>query len=154
MLNYPKCYRLSSGTASDAYQMVSFDSALIDAGISNYNLLRVSSILPIGCIQNDHIDVKEGSALLVAYGTISSNVPGQRIASAVGVGIPEDESMVGVIMEYADVGTAEIAEDAVRNMVSRAMKNHDIPCKDILVSSAETIVTDDYATVVSAVALW
>ena len=154
MMPYPKYYKISSGTASATQRLVSFDAALIEAGISNYNLLRVSSILPIGCIPKDEIDKKEGSALLVAYGSISSNVPGQRIASAVGVGIPKDKTQVGVIMECAAEGNAKTAEDTVREMVEQAMKNHGIPCEEIQTSSAEATVVDGYATVISALAMW
>lgn len=155
MLPYPQNFTISSGVATSRYQMVAFDAALIDAGISNYNLLRVSSILPVGCRQTAVVDKKEGSALLVAYGTISSNVSGQTIASAIGVGIPEDNSRVGVIMEFAGECDAETARQIVREMVSEAMSNHGIPCREILDSAAEIIVPEsEYASVISSVALW
>ena len=155
MLHYPKNFQISSGAAVAKQELVAFDKALIDAGISNYNLLRVSSILPIGCVQADRIDKLEGSALLVAYGSYSSNTAGEIIASAVGIGIPEDENRVGVIMEFAGVCDASAAEETVREMVSDAMKNHAIKCKNILTSSTEATVPEgEYASVISSVALW
>ncbi len=154
MLQYPKNYMITSGAATAEDCLVSFDAALIAAKISNYNLLRVSSILPVGCLQKDNIDVKEGSALLIAYGSISSASPGQTIASAIGIGIPQDESQVGVIMEYAAETNKKNAENIVRNMVAHAMKNHKINCKEIKISSAEITVTEGYSTVISSVAMW
>jgi len=155
MLPYPQKYKISSGAASAKHELVAFDKALIKAQISNYNLLRVSSILPIGCTQEDVIDKQEGSALLVAYGTRSSNIPGETIASAVGVGIPMVPNQVGVIMEYAGVCDATTAEKTVREMVDIAMANHRIECKEILTSSIDATVTEgEYASVISSVALW
>lgn len=155
MLPYPQKFKISSGVAVAKQELVAFDKALIDAGISNYNLLRVSSILPIGCVQADTVDKLEGSALLVAYGSYSSNIPGETIASAVGIGMPKDKKQVGVIMEFAGVSDATAAEETVRQMVRDAMENHGIACKEILASSVEATVTaGEYASVISSVALW
>ena len=154
MLQYPKYYMISSGSATAEDQLVSFDAALINAGISNYNLLRVSSILPIGCCQKDHVDLREGSALLVAYGTASSAAKGATIASAIGIGIPCDEAQVGVIMEYAAQTDAKSAEKEVKKMVDQAMKKHGIPYKEIRVSATEATVTEGYTTVISSVTMW
>ena len=155
MLPYPKKFKISSGAAVSKRELLSFDKALIDEGIDNYNLLRVSSILPVGCVQADTVDKQEGSALLVAYGAYSSNVCGETIASAVGIGVPNDPDQVGVIMEYAGINNAAEAEQIVREMVTDAMENHKIECADILVSSVEkTITTDEYVSVISAVSLW
>ena len=155
MMTYPKKFKISSGTAAAKQKLVAFDKALIDAGISNYNLLRVSSILPIGCTQAERIDKLEGSTLLVAYGSYSSNIPGETIASAVGIGIPKGKNQIGVIMEFADVCNAAAAEKAVRQMVSDAMENHGIECKEIITSSTEAVVTaGEYTSIISSVALW
>lgn len=155
MLPYPKKFKIDSGSATAKQDLVAFDKALISAGISNYNLLRVSSILPIGCQQAEVVDKKEGSALLVAYGTYTSNIPGETIASAIGIGIPEDANQVGVIMELAGVYTAEEATKQVHQMVCDAMENHGIACKKVMTSSEEMIVPEgQWASVISAVAMW
>ena len=66
--DYPKNYMISSGIGKDQnYELVAFDSALGNAKLANYNLLRVSSILPSNCVKEDTVKVKEGSPLLVAY---------------------------------------------------------------------------------------
>ena len=155
MLQYPQKYMISSGVGSDVNDLISFDNALISGKISNYNLVRVSSILPIGCREAENIDKLEGSALFVAYGCISSNTLNERIASAVAVGIPEAENQVGVIMEYSGKCSRLDAERRVREMAGRAMRNHGIACKEIQSSSTEAIVTGtDYVTAISFVAMW
>lgn len=155
MLDYPKHFYISSGVGKASSELVAFDNALIDAGISNYNLLRVSSILPIGCIRESAVLAKEGSLIPTAFGTKTSDIPGNVIASAIAVGIPRDEKRVGVIMEYSGNCTAAEAEDRVRGMAAEAMNNHTIECLEILSSSIEAIVDGDgYTAVISSVAMW
>ncbi len=155
MREYPSNYLLASGVGSSFWELVAFDNALISAGISNYNLLKVSSILPAGCVERDGLTLLEGSAVLTSYGTISSNICGEQIASAVAVGIPADEDSVGVIMEYAGRCDAETAETVAREMVREAMRNHGIRCREIKSNSAEAIAEDGaYTTVISALVFW
>ena len=152
--DYPQNYFISSGVGVAEYKLISFDNALIDAGISNYNLLRVSSILPIGCTKAEKVDVKYGSPLLVAYGEISSNQIGERVSSAISIAIPDNNTDIGIIMEYAGVCEEKEALDIVQEMAERAMKNHGISTKEIVLSSQSAIVTNGYTTVISAVSLW
>ena len=155
MLAYPKHYLLSSGIGADEYPLVAFDSALLSAGISNYNLLKVSSILPRHCEPSPRLDLREGSALLVAYSSVSTEEEGALIASAVAVGIPEDPDQVGVIMECSGHYDAQTADRLARDMAERAMRNHGIPLKEIRSSSIEAVGTGGKTvTVISALSLW
>ena len=155
MLDYPKHYFITSGVGKAESQLVSFDNALINAEISNYNLLRVSSILPIECTRENAISEKEGSAILVAYGTTSSDNYGCVISSAIAVAIPKSPEQVGVIMEYSGNCSADEADKIVREMVKESMKNHKIDYIDIQSSSIEAIVDEEsYTTVISAIAMW
>ena len=148
-------YKLTSGVGKGIYQLVAFDAALIGAGISNYNLLKVSSILPPASQKEEHISVVEGSPLLIAYGAISSNTLGEKIAAAVGVGIPVNPKQVGVIMEFAGKCSADEAKKQVVDMVRIGMLNHGIPYKEIETSCVEAVVSDDkWVSVISAIPLW
>lgn len=149
-----KYYKISSGSGKADQTLVAFDLALIHAGISNYNLLRVSSILPPGAKEATEIGLPEGSLLPTAYGTIVSDIPGDRIASAVAIGFPCDESKVGVIMEYEGHCSKEQAETSVRQMTIEAMRNHGIEMKHIIVSGVDAVVENGCASCISAVAMW
>lgn len=154
--DYPNNYMISSGIGKDQkYELVAFDNALGNAKLANYNLLRVSSILPSNCVKQDTVKVKEGSPLLVAYGTYTSNRPNVTIASAVSIGIPKDKNSVGVIMEYSGECCAEEAERMVCEMARRAMINHKIEVEEIISSSMEGFVEGgEFVSVISAVAMW
>lgn len=138
-------YTMSKGVGVSLARLSSFDKALLDAGVGNYNLVRVSSILPSNCrevsiteIQNH---IREGSLLPTAYATISSGSLGQHIASAVAVGIPVNGNHVGVIMEYSDVDIdAEDARQAVSDMVREAFCERGWGLREIKCVAAEAVV--------------
>lgn len=152
-MEYPKNYYITSGKGSSSYKLVAFDCALLDAGISNYNLLKVSSILPSGCVRKEAIDLKPGSPLLTAYATITSDTTGEHIAAAVAVGIPQNSNDVGVIMEVTGIEAAS-AEKTACNMVKEAMANHGIKIDHIESSSIEGTVESGYLSLIAAIALW
>ena len=157
MLEYPTQYLLRSGSGEAPFALVAFDQALISAGLANYNLLKVSSILPAECMEAESLELPEGegSALLVAYGSISSDTPGDLIASAIAVGIPEEIGRVGVIMEVSGHFDAKTADEEAREMVRLAMENHGIALADIKSSSIEKRVeVGEHACVISALAMW
>ncbi len=99
MLPTPKKFTLCAGSAEGSTRLNAFDNALLAAGIGNLNLLRVSSVLPPEAELVEKLDIPPGSLTPTAYGSIISDVPGERIAAAVGVGFSEDT--YGMIMEFS-----------------------------------------------------
>lgn len=146
-------YFITSGAGTSAYQLVAFDNALLSARISNYNLVRVSSILPAGCAKRSFIDLPLASPLYTAFATVSSDIPGTRLATAIAVGIPKDSNMIGIIME-AKGETAESAAEMARNMVTEAMANHTIELDHIEFSAVEGVVEEGFLSLVSAISMW
>jgi arginine decarboxylase len=55
--------QLVSGAGSARTQLAAFDAALVDAGISNYNLITLSSVIPAGAeiIETDERPQLNGS---------------------------------------------------------------------------------------------
>lgn len=147
-------YYLNSGSGLSKYTLTSFDAALISAGMGNYNLVRVSSILPNNCIKKDRIDLQEGAPLHVAYSTFSYQGPSRIIASAVSVAIPNDNN-VGVIMEAAGLGTKEEYILRTRDLVREAMDMRGCSRYNILSSGIEALSKEHMVTTVfSGLAMW
>ena len=141
-----KKWFISTGNGcSKTNRLPSFDKALLDAKVGNYNLVRLSSILPAGCERVDHIDIDEGSLLPTAYSTITSDVPGDICVSTIGVGIPKDKSKVGVIMEYSCSGAC-VCEDAametLTKMIEEAFDIRNVELEEIVSASTSIKVTD------------
>lgn len=109
---------MSKGVGISEKVLPSFDKALLDAGVGNYNLVRLSSILPAHHewvpVQEITKHIQEGSLLPTAYSTISSRTVGETIVSTIGVGLPVDTDKVGVIMEYSTTNVSE--EEALHTL--------------------------------------
>ena len=138
-------YYMGSGKGrSKKSPLVAFDKALLDAGVGNYNLVRLSSILPARCEKTDKIDIPEGSLLPVAYATISSDVPGDILCSGVAIGFPDDTDKVGVIMEYSEIGADKSKVlTTLQRMVREAFDARGWKLKDISYAVSSAVVKKD-----------
>ena len=148
-------YYITCGNGYGATPLTSFDSALLRSGIANYNLVKISSILPAGSTECDCVSLKEGSILHTAYASLTSNQEGATISAAVGVAIPQDDSKVGVIMEYSAYCDKQEALDQIHLMLKEAMENRGYLIKEIKSVVSELIVPKDgYVTAFAALSIW
>lgn len=152
MLETPKKYTLMVGSAEGPSRLNAFDNALLAAGIGNLNLLRVSSILPPNAHEVATLDVAPGSLLPTAYGTITSDVPGELIAAAVAVGVGED-GQYGVIMEFSGRCSRQEAEEQVAEMARAAFRQRGRELARVIVRGVEHQVRD-IGCAFASVALW
>ncbi len=154
---FPEKYRhffFATGSSEGATPLNAFDAALLKSGIGNTNLIKISSILPPNCQLMDHPpSIEPGKLIPVAYGTIFSDIPGEKIAAGVAVAIPEDPALPGVIMEYSSRGHKEEIETIVRGMAEEAFRVRNFPLKKIL-SRAVDYVSKGSGAVFAGVVLW
>jgi arginine decarboxylase len=136
MLPTPTKFALVSGTAEGGTPLNAFDHALLDAGVGNCNLLKVSSILPPGAAFVPEVTIPPGSLVPIAYGSTSLDKPGELISAAIAVGIC-DEDTYGVIMEYCGNTSKGEAEKIIRRMVEEAFEKRGLPLTQLFVRTAE-----------------
>lgn len=146
-------FTISTGLGEGTTELNAFDSAMQDAHVGNYNLLRVSSILPPHCVARETIEIPQGCLLPIAYSYLTSTNSGNEITAAIGVGIPVNGESVGVIMEYSGYTTRTNAEKNVRKMIEEAMNNRGIDIKNIIIRSRSALVKE-CTCVFSSIALW
>ncbi len=149
----PKHFFLVTGASEGCTPLNAFDAALLNAGIGNTNLIKLSSIIPPGATLIDPVPIPVGAFLPVAYGSLHSNVPGEWIAAAVAAAVPNDPSLPGVIMEYSTRGRSQDVESIARAMVEEAMTSRKISNFDIYTASQDTQI-QSLAAIVAAVVLW
>ncbi|MFN4227665.1 MAG: pyruvoyl-dependent arginine decarboxylase [Candidatus Ratteibacteria bacterium] len=123
----PKKVFLTKGVGKDKEKLTSFEKALRDAGIAQFNLVSISSIFPPGC---KLISKKEGLKLLkpgqILYTVISrnsTNEPHRLITASVGIAIPKDPNQYGYLSEHEGFGETEekagdYAEDLAATMLA------------------------------------
>ena len=149
----PTQYFLVSG-ASDGYTPLNaFDGALLQAGIGNTNIIKMSSIVPPHCQRISPIALPPGALVSAAYAALTSDVPGEIISAGIAVALPEDENQNGLIMEYSAKGERAKIEEIVRNMAMEGMRLRGWKIKD-LKSIAIEYKVKKIGAALAAVVLW
>ena len=150
----PKYFSLVTGKAEGNTKLTAFDNALLSANVGDYNIVKVSSIIPPGCVFMSDYKIEPGSIVYCAYGFIICNLPGEIISSAVAVGVSNDyEIESGLIMEYSSKCIKTVSEEKVKSMVVEGMTYRKKDIKDILFTSSEHEVKK-IGAVFSGVLLW
>lgn len=152
MLPTPKKYFLTAASSEGKSKLTAFDNALLKGRIGNINLIRVSSILPPNTEFDPDLVLPPGSLVPTAYGSIVSDVPGEIIAAAVGVGISETDEF-GVIMEFSGKCTKEEAEKVIEKMVKEAFETRQKPLKEIKIAAVQHTV-EKIGCALAAVPMW
>lgn len=149
-------YFITSSIGVGITGLTSFDNALMDSTLGNYNLVKVNSILPAKALRAMQVGCTEGNVLFTAFAHITPNKTVNILTASVAVGIPKNDSNVGVIMELACNEKIGKAEENITEMVKEAMSNRDIEIADILVksSSIEADGSGKYFTAFAAISMW
>jgi arginine decarboxylase len=126
----PRRIFLVRGRAVHREKLASFELALRAAGISAFNLVHVSSILPPHC---QVVPRKRGAGMLrpgeIVYCVLSHNEvnePHRLVAASVGLAIPRDRSNYGYLSEYKSFGEREkkagdYSEDLAAMMLAQTL---------------------------------
>jgi len=149
----PTKFYLVAGDADAAHPLNAFDGALIEAGIGNTNLMKMSSILPPNCVRIKPVKLPLGALIPVAYASKVSSIADEVISAGVAVAIPKDKNKNGLIMEYSGAGHKEEIEEIVRGMAAEGMKRRGYAVKEILAIGAEH-KEKKHGAAYAAVVLW
>jgi arginine decarboxylase len=126
----PRKMFMVRGVGVHREKLTSFELALRDAGIAEYNLVRVSSIFPPYCKIVDREDglklLQAGEVVFVVLAEMATNEPGRRIAASVGVARPADENKYGYLSEHHTFGqteqeAADYSEDLAATMLATTL---------------------------------
>jgi arginine decarboxylase len=149
----PNRYALVAGAGDCESALNAFDRALQAAEGGQFNLVKVTSILPPAASVGSHQAIPPGSIVFAAMGTLTSHQVGMRIASAVAVGIPKDSTEAGVIMEGHFHTSGAEAEERVRGMAATALADRGLEVLRIDSIGVDHTV-EQVGSVVAAVLLW
>ena len=126
----PRKLFLTRGMGVNKEKLTSFEMALREAGIAHFNLVRVSSIFPPRCkiIERDEglQLMQPGEIVFAVLAEMSTNEPGRRIASSIGVARPTDPDRYGYLSEHHTFGQTEqeagdYAEDLAATMLATTL---------------------------------
>ena len=158
----PKYAFFTKGKGQSKEKLTSFEMALRNAKIAEFNLVKVSSIMPPYCkIVTRAKGLKMLSAGQIVYVVLSdasTSEPKRRITSSVGIAMPEDRSKHGYLSEHHSYGeskkrSGEYAEDLAAYMLATTIgapfdsnKNY-TEQKDIWKISGNTVRTQAITSV-------
>lgn len=123
----PKEAFVTKGVGKHKHKLTSFEMALRNAKIAEYNLVKVSSIFPPHCkLISRSAGLKKMNPGQITYCVISENAtnePNRLIASSVGIAIPRDSNRYGYLSEHHSFGendtvAGEYAEDLAADMLA------------------------------------
>ncbi len=126
----PRKLFLTRGVGVHKEKLTSFEMALREAGIAQFNLVRVSSIFPPGCkivTREEGLPLLQpGEIVFAVLAEMSTNEAGRRIASSIGVARPTDNDKYGYLSEHHTYGETEqeagdYAEDLAATMLATTL---------------------------------
>ena len=148
-----KYYTYALGTGSGNHRLDSIDAALLDAGIGNLNLVRISSILPPGCIQCKEPLMVHGQIIYCAYTDYISGNYSAIISAAIGIAIPNSKMLPGVITEHSGEVNKTICENTVTALCLNAMERRGVNDYKVEIRSIEAKVKDEFCCVFAGIVL-
>jgi arginine decarboxylase len=151
----PTLHAFVAGRSEGMTPLNAFDGALLDAGVGNTNLVKMSSIVPPGTREVEVAEMRlpPGALVPIAYAAMESDIPGSMICAAVAAAWPEDPDKPGLIMEYHAHGHREDADEVVKRMVQAGMEMRGWPIR-ALKSKAIDLQVKRIGAVFAAVVLW
>jgi arginine decarboxylase len=122
IIKTPDKYFLVTGFSEGETELNAFDNSLLAAGVGNVNLVRMSSILPPAAQEIAPVKLPYGALVPIAYAEEASSIPGETVSAGVALGVTDDPTLPGVIMEHHMDGTEEECREAVLFKVKSAFQ--------------------------------
>jgi len=142
---------ITSGKSEGPSKLNAFDNSLLDAGIGDVNLIKVSSIIPANSEFIELPNLKKGDMIKCVLAHSSSDKIGDKITAAIAVAISDD---FGCVAESSGVNKDpnEIEKNALF-MVKEMMKVRNMKIKKIIVEKISHIVQNQGSVVAAVVYL-
>ncbi|MFI8527786.1 pyruvoyl-dependent arginine decarboxylase [Promicromonospora sukumoe] len=117
----PLTIRVSAGSGTGRTPLAAFDAALAAAGVSNFNLVRLSSIVPPGSdvlevpgseqLRGDH-----GDLLFCVYAQGHTSLPGHEAWAGIAWSRHEDGSGAGLFVEHEGPSLEQVSSDLTHSL--------------------------------------
>jgi arginine decarboxylase len=120
----------TKGVGKHRQNLQSFEEALRDAGIAQYNLVRVSSIFPPGCkIISRNAGLKRLAIGGITHCVIAesrTNEPNRLVSAGIGLAVPAQPGQFGYISEHHGFGLThrkcgDLVEDMAATMLATTL---------------------------------
>jgi arginine decarboxylase len=108
--------RLSSSQGTGPTRLAAFDAALMAAGVAGFNLVPLSSVVPVGATVDvvrptDQIQGRHGDLLYCVYAASYATTPGAQAWAGMAWGLRTDDSGAGLFVEHTGPTEASVHAD-------------------------------------------
>ena len=120
-MSEPLTIRVSTGTGTGRTTLAAFDAALVAAGVGDFNLVRLSSVIPPGSRVlevdgPDQLPGDHGDALYCVHAEAHASLPGHEAWAGVGWSLHDDGSGAGLFVEHEGPSHEQVATDLVHSL--------------------------------------
>jgi arginine decarboxylase len=142
---------ITYGSGSGVTRLAAFDAALHSAGIANYNLIRLSSIVPpnsdvvVGKV--DRNDIEVGYRLYVVLSDAFAEIPGQNVWA--GLGWMYSDEYGGIFVEQQSFDERELS-DLIKTSLKQMSVYRPLACDKTGIHIADVTCEHDPVCVVVA----
>ncbi|HWV76817.1 MAG TPA: pyruvoyl-dependent arginine decarboxylase [Isoptericola sp.] len=117
----PLTIRVSAGTGTGRTTLAAFDAALVAAGVGDFNLVRLSSVVPPGSEVlevdgRDQLQGEHGDALYCVYAAGFASLPGHEAWAGVAWSRRDDGSGAGLFVEHDGPSHEQVATDLTHSL--------------------------------------
>lgn len=107
--------RISRGSGEGQTLLSAFDAALGSAGVADFNLIRLSSVIPPGSVVvestgPDQLKGGFGDVLYCVYASGWATAPGAEVWSGVAWSLRRDDSGAGLFVEHSGGSEADVRQ--------------------------------------------
>lgn len=122
---------ITSGRAEGPTKLNAFDNALLDAGIGNVNLIKVSSIIPAGAEVVELPRLPVGKMVNTVLSHVSSDQEGDQLCAVIAVAISDE---LGCVVEHCGINQdPERVKKEALSMVRSMMQVREMEIKDLII---------------------
>lgn len=105
--------RMSRSQAEGPTRLAAFDAALVAAGLQNFNLLPLSSVIPIGAVVDvvapaEQLRGSHGDLLYCVYAASYATTPGAQAWAGMAWALQTDGSGAGLFVEHSSTTEADL----------------------------------------------
>jgi arginine decarboxylase len=108
--------RISTGSGTGPTRLAAFDAALFAAGVSGYNLVRLSSVIPPHAVVRevagpDQVHGGVGDVAYCVYAAAYASTPGEQAWAGLGWVIDSGPTSAGVLVEHSACSESVVRRD-------------------------------------------
>ncbi|MGF0117099.1 pyruvoyl-dependent arginine decarboxylase [Promicromonospora sp. Marseille-Q5078] len=117
----PLTIRVSAGTGTGRTTLAAFDAALVAAGVGDFNLVRLSSVVPPGSVILEvdgrrQLPGGHGDAMYCVYAEAHASLPGHEAWAGVAWSRRDDGSGAGLFVEHEGPSHEQVTTDLTHSL--------------------------------------